>query len=209
MNRFSKIAAICFDLDGVLVQVTNIHYEAFNKTLEAFGYPVVSLEQFNSLELKGLGSSIKFELLGIPKHLIEEMQNYKDEQAMLLTQMSPFVGEAEKIDMLNALKNMGIKLACVTNSVEAYVIQLLKKVKQYHLFDELITRETVKQKKPNSECYETAMKKLKVTSENVLCVEDSSKGVLAAKTANIKYIWHVEHPSEVNFGNLEKFVCNN
>jgi HAD superfamily hydrolase (TIGR01509 family) len=208
MNKFSRIAAICFDLDGVLVQITNIHHEAFNKTLEAFGYPVVSLEKFNSLEFKGLGSSIKFELLDIPKHLIPKMQEYKDEQTMLLTNLSPFAGEAEKIDMLNRLKSMGIKLACVTNSVEEYAIELLKKVKQHHLFDELITRKSVNQKKPNSECYEIAMKKLKVTPKNVLCVEDSSKGVLAAKTANIKYIWHVEHPSEVNFSNLEKFVCN-
>ena len=208
MQKFSNIFAVCFDLDGVLVNITNIHHKSFNKTLEVFGYPVVSLENFNNLALKGLSSSDKYRLLGVPEPLIMEMQEYKDKQTTILTESSLFTGEAEKIDMLNKLKDMGIKLACVTNSPKDYAIELLKKVKQYCLFDELVTRESVKQKKPNAECYAVAMKKLKVNPENLLCVEDSSKGVLAAKNANIKNIWHVKHPSEVNFNNLEKFVCD-
>ena len=50
-----KYDAIIFDMDGVLLDATNWHYEALNEALEPFGYSIpidLHLDKFNGLSEK-------------------------------------------------------------------------------------------------------------------------------------------------------------
>ena len=47
--------AVIFDMDGVLIDATNWHYEALNEALHPFGYSIsmeLHLERFNGLSTK-------------------------------------------------------------------------------------------------------------------------------------------------------------
>ena len=40
-----KIKAILFDMDGVLIEAKDWHYEALNRALKIFGMPISRFEQ--------------------------------------------------------------------------------------------------------------------------------------------------------------------
>src|SRR5258708_26457772 len=62
-----KIAAILFDLDGVLVDATEWHYEALNKALSLFGYGICRYEHLTTYN--GLPTQKKLEMLSVEKGL--------------------------------------------------------------------------------------------------------------------------------------------
>jgi beta-phosphoglucomutase-like phosphatase (HAD superfamily) len=56
-----KIKAIIFDLDGVLVDATEWHYEALNRALGLFGYTIARYEHLTTYN--GLPTRKKLEML--------------------------------------------------------------------------------------------------------------------------------------------------
>lgn len=56
------------------------------------------------------------------------------------------------------------------------------------MFDIIICGEDVSKGKPNPEVYETALKKLNISSNEALVFEDSEIGMKAAENANINYV---------------------
>jgi beta-phosphoglucomutase-like phosphatase (HAD superfamily) len=74
-----KIKAILFDMDGVLIEAKDWHYEALNRALRLFGMPISRFDHLTSFD--GLPTLRKLELLtlerGLPKQLhifINEMK---------------------------------------------------------------------------------------------------------------------------------------
>ena len=66
-----KIKAVLFDMDGVLVEAKDWHYEAFNKALDVFGLPISRSEHLSLYD--GLPTRKKLEMLtekkGLPTQL--------------------------------------------------------------------------------------------------------------------------------------------
>jgi phosphoglycolate phosphatase-like HAD superfamily hydrolase len=60
-----KIKAILFDLDGVLVDATDWHYEALNRALGLFGYTIARYEHLTTYN--GLPTRKKLEMLSVEK----------------------------------------------------------------------------------------------------------------------------------------------
>lgn len=210
MDIGNNIQAILFDLDGVLTDVTNIHQDALNYALKQYGYKEISSRQFRNSEMTGLSSFDKLKLMGVNSDMIPMIIALKDDKAIEITEkivqneINRFKNVEQKLDMLKQLKLLGLKLGCVTNSVKSFAESILNIVKQKDMFDVIITREDVQNRKPNPDCYLLAMKLLNVDSNNVLCVEDSDKGVMTAKAARIQNIWKVNDSQEVTLENVKK-----
>ena len=209
MDIGHNIKAIFFDLDGVLTDVTNIHQEALNYALNEYGYSEINSKQFRNSEMLGLSSFDKLKLVGIPENTIPEIVNLKDIKAIQITQKitedetNRYKNINEKLNMLKQLRTLGIKLACVTNSVKTFAENILNTVKQKDMFDVIVTREDVQNRKPNPDCYLLAMKLLDVDGDSVLSIEDSEKGKRAAETAGIRYVWKVNNSQEVTIENVK------
>ena len=58
-----KIKAILFDMDGVLIEAKEWHYEALNRALKLFGMPVSRFDHLTTFD--GLPTMKKLELLSI------------------------------------------------------------------------------------------------------------------------------------------------
>ena len=73
------IKAVVFDLDGVLVDMPNGHYEALNRALGLFGAAIELEEHYNSFN--GLSSRKKIQMLEesgrLPVGLMETVNNIK------------------------------------------------------------------------------------------------------------------------------------
>ena len=61
-----KIKAVIFDLDGVLVDATEWHYEALNRALGLFGYNIARYEHLTTYN--GLPTRKKLEMLSVEKN---------------------------------------------------------------------------------------------------------------------------------------------
>jgi len=192
----NMINAILFDLDGVLVDACDWHYEALNKALVSSGHDPISredhLEKYN-----GLPTHVKLEMLGIKKEEAEKINKLK--QDLTLETIKENAKEMkEKIDLHSALKSAGIKIGCVTNSIRQTAEEMLSRTGQLEFMDILVTNEDVQKNKPSPDCYNLAIKKLGVDPLTVLCVEDSEKGILAVMNSMAKHLLAVEKTSDVD-----------
>jgi beta-phosphoglucomutase len=177
-----KIKAIIFDLDGVLVDATEWHYEALNRALGLFGYNIARYEHLTTYN--GLPTRKKLEMLSVEKnfprglHTLVNRIKQKYTREEILRSCTPVF---EKEFMLHQLKREGFKLAVCSNSIRESVELMLRGSGVWDLFDCVLSNEDVKQAKPDPEIYLEAFKKLGVKPKEALIVEDAPHGIEAAK----------------------------
>lgn len=204
-----KIKSILFDLDGVLVDACEWHYIALNQALKSIGINPISIDD-HVKTYNGLPTSVKLEMLGLreeEKKLVWELkQKYTLESIRKNSKI-----QNEKIKLFTELKKMGIKIVCVTNSIRETAIEMLTQTGQINYFDLIITNEDVIKNKPNPDCYNLAVKKLNLKPSEFIIVEDSPKGIEAAKSSMIpnSNIWAVKSSKEVTLKNYRKFINEN
>lgn len=183
-----KIKAILFDMDGVLIDAKEWHYEALNKALELFGMPISRFDHLTTFD--GLPTK-KLEMLSKERHLPRELHDFINEMKqqytmeIVHTQCKPqFTHEFA----LSSLKAMGYKIAVCSNSVRNTVVTMMEKASLSHYIDLMISNEDVGQGKPSPEMYLLAMNSLNLSPEECLIVEDNENGIKAAKAAGGTYL---------------------
>jgi len=107
------------------------------------------------------------------------------------------------------LKSKNIKIGCVTNSIRETTEHMLKSTGQFKYMDIIITNEDVKKNKPYPDCYNLAIRKLEIDPQNVMCVEDSEKGIQAATASLAGHLFVVNDTHEVNIHSIKKELENN
>ena len=198
------ISAVLFDLDGVLVDACDWHYEALNAALISFGKSPIGREEHETT-FNGLPTRVKLEMLGISNAEADEINRQKQKHTIDIIQSSAKI-MPEKIELLSYLRGKGIKTACVTNSIRETTEAMLSATGQIHLFDLIVTNEDVERNKPYPDCYNRAITTLGVNPLECLCVEDSPKGIEAATASIAGHLWVVGDPSKVTLQNYLKFV---
>ena len=189
---------IIFDLDGVLVDTKEIHYDSLNEALVGFGEEyVISPEEHLSL-YDGLKTSQKLGMLsernGLPVEYHDEIWRLKQE--ITLKKIS-YVAKSERfIKLFSNLKEDDFKIACCSNSIRKSVITILSKLGILDYFDLIISNEDVKNSKPHPEMYWNAMSLFGVLPEETLIIEDSPPGLLAASRSRAS-VFRVNNPSDV------------
>ena len=82
----SKIKAILFDMDGVLIDAKDWHYEALNKALALFGFEITRTEHLSTYD--GLPTSVKLKKLTIEKGLPKKLHKFISEIKQQYTNLS-------------------------------------------------------------------------------------------------------------------------
>jgi len=198
------ISAILFDLDGVLVDACDWHYDALNMALTNAGYEIISREDHIST-YNGLPTKIKLEMMGIPNNQCIEINQQKQKYTLEIIKKTANIMK-EKIELHEYLKSKGIRIACVTNSIEETARAMLTSTGQMPYIDLLVSNEQVSRNKPYPDCYNYAINTLGVEPKNCLCVEDSPKGIEAAKASIADKLWIVSNCDDVNKENYVKFM---
>jgi beta-phosphoglucomutase len=192
------LKAIIFDLDGVLVDATEWHFDALNEALSIFGFEISTEDHLRIYN--GLPTAEKLRLLsqrqGLPQALHSVIHVIKRKLTdQRVTQMCR--PSHEKQIMLSTLKKAGYKIACCSNAQRYSVINMLKLSQIDHYFDEIIGNDEGFAPKPSPEIYLEAFKRLKVKPHEVIIIEDAPHGILAAKESGAKVI-PVKGYSDVN-----------
>jgi len=191
---------IIFDLDGVLVEAKQIHFETLNKALWEIGkstkYVISEAEHLSIYD--GLKTNQKLELLtqnkGLHRDTYETVWNRK--QQLTIEAISELQPDLEKIELFKELRDRGYKLACASNSIRRSVLVMLAKIGIIEYMDLIISNEDVKNSKPHPEMYWKTMSMMGVLPEETLIVEDSPHGLLAASRSRANVL-RVDSPKDL------------
>jgi len=197
-----KIKLVIFDLDGVLVEAKNIHYDALNQALGK-EYSIGWNEHLSVYD--GLKTNQKLEILterkGLPTELHSEIWESKQKYTLqMLKELQPNLTLQSVMD---ALVEDGYKIAVCSNSIRKTVLTVLSKLGIMEFMDYIISNEDVQNSKPHPEMYWRAISKMGCLPEETLIVEDSPYGLLAASRSKA-HILRVKNPSEVTYTNIFK-----
>ena len=184
--RYS-VRAVLFDLDGTLLDTIADLADASNRMLEELGRPRRTLEQIHSFVGKGLPNLVRRCMTegaqaneGEIEAAIACFRRHYAEVNGVSTRIYPGV-----IETLDAMREMGLALACVTNKAEAFTLPLLERMGIGKYFGAVVSGDSLPVKKPDPAMLHHACSILGVTSSDALMVGDSANDALAARAAGM------------------------
>lgn len=199
----TSLKAVLFDMDGVLVDAREWHYDALNLALSPFDAEITVSEHTSKFD--GLSTKTKLKLLSeaniIPVALISVIEKIKQDRTLRIAAERNFPNLKHQV-LLSRLQKRGIPMGVVTNSIRASTNYMLSEAKIMNFFKFIITNEDVSIPKPDPEGYLLAAKKLELLPSEILVVEDGKYGIEAAEKAGCKVI-KVKSPLDVS---LELFL---
>jgi len=194
------IKLIIFDLDGVLVEAKNIHYDAFNDALGK-EYSISWNEHLSTYD--GLKTNQKLNMLSEQKGLPTELHKdiWIQKQKLTLQKLKQLEPSDVLIELMDSLVERGYKIAVCSNSIRKTVLTVLSKLGIMEFMDYIVSNEDVENSKPHPEMYWNAISKMKCLPEETLIVEDSPYGLLAAARSK-SHILRVKNTEQTNLKNI-------
>ena len=202
----TKIKAIIFDMDGVLIEAKDWHYEALNRALNIFGMEISRYDHLVTYD--GLPTRDKLEMISMEKQLSRKLHKFINElkqrftMEIVNTSCKPrFYHEYA----LSKLKNDGYKLAVASNAVRNSVKHMLTNAALIDYVEFFLSNEDVKKAKPNPEMYNKAISRLKLKPDECMIVEDNENGIRAARASGA-YVMEVDYVEDVNYQNIMRHI---
>ena len=180
----NKIKAILFDMDGVLIEAKDWHYEALNEALKLFGSEISLYDHLVTFD--GLPTKDKLNMLTsvgkLPKelHPIINKMKQKHTMRMILNKCKPLFAHQYA---LSKLHSEGYKMAVCSNSIRKSVEVMIQQAGLDKYFEFYVSNEDVYKGKPDPEMYSKAMDKMNFKPEECLILEDNENGIKAAKAS--------------------------
>src|SRR3990167_840311 len=189
--------AIFFDNDGLLVDTESLWLKATRETMAPYGIEIT--DEWYTLEVLTKGGrmiSVLAKGNGISEDKIPELSKLRNDlyTNMLKENVQVLDGVREVLEKLQGKFLMGV----VTTSNREHFGIIMEKTVLKKFFSLFVTFEDVKNAKPNPEPYLKAVELSKVPKEQCLAIEDSGRGLTAAKAAGLScYIipeaWSASH----------------
>lgn len=197
---------VIFDLDGVLVEAKEIHYQTLNDAIYEVTKNhnmVINWEEHLSV-YDGRKTNEKLDMLTQRKGLSVDYHKdiWETKQKLTLEALGNLSNDTRLQSVFKQLVSDGYKIACCSNSIRRTVLTVLAKLGLIEYMDLIISNEDVKNSKPHPEMYWKAMSTLGVLPEETLIVEDSPPGLLAASRSRA-HVLRVNNPKDLTMEKLQ------
>jgi beta-phosphoglucomutase len=202
------IRAVVFDMDGVLIDAREWHYEALNKALKLLGYEITRYEHLSTYD--GLPTRKKLQMLtverGLPAELHAFLNALKQQYTMeyVATRCRPVFQHEHALARLQA---DGYRLGLASNSVRRTVLEMMERSELRGYLDVIVSNEDVERGKPDPAIYVKAMADLGVAPHETLVVEDNENGIQAATAAGA-HVMVVGGPQDVTLAAIEARIAD-
>lgn len=185
----SGTKAILYDLDGVLVDACDWHYESLNKALMAVcGFKLSPRE--HEATFNGLPTQTKLRILEeqgrVERVKFEVVTTLKQQYTMELLESLPV--DHDKVDLHRRVAALGVKMSCVTNAIRPSAETMLRNTGQLPYMEFIVSNQDITHPKPCGEGYIVAMVRLGVLPSETLIVEDSPRGIQAAESTGARVL---------------------
>ena len=182
-----KYKAFIFDLDGVVIDSENHRMQTykelfkknFNIQIEIINAELIGNSEESNLNFLSEKYSINPDINSLIKQRKDLLENLAKKKIAF---------NIPVINLLLLAKKMKLSTAICTNSHKDYLKIIMKRLSPIVEVDLLLSKEDVKNSKPDPEIYLMASSMLKVEPEECLVFEDSKPGKEAAKNANMDVI---------------------
>ena len=201
------IKAIVFDMDGVLIEAKDWHYEALNRALRLFGFEISRYDHLTTFD--GLPTKRKLQILSaehdLPAKLHDFINEMKQQYTMELVNAlcKPRFNHEYALSRLRA---RGYRLAVASNSIRSTIEVMMQRAALEQYLDFTISNQDVTKAKPDPEMYTLAITRFGLTPQEVLIVEDNENGVRAA-IASGAHVLQVQDVDEVTYQNIARRIA--
>jgi HAD superfamily hydrolase (TIGR01509 family) len=201
------ISLVIFDLDGVLIDSKEIHFNALNLALSEVGDDYVISRKEQDTIFEGLTTNVKLDILtktkGLPRDLHENIWRRKQEYSAKL-----FESTSEDEDLVNIfrfIKSRGIKIAVASNSIRQTLDTCLESLGVSGYVDYSLSNEDVKVPKPDPQIYNWCMDYFMVEPNDTVIFEDSEIGLRAALATGAK-VEKVLNRKNIYFDRIDRVI---
>lgn len=185
------IKAIIFDMDGVLFDTETFYYNRRKTFLKEKGISIDHLPP-------------RFFIGGNTKHIWQAIlgDDYENwDVAQLQAEYAQYKAQhplpykdltfPDTVRVVQALKEMGYALGLASSTSKPDILRALDEAGIRDYFSVVLSGEEFSRGKPYPDIYEAAIKKLDVSCDEAIVVEDSEKGIQAATSAHLP-VWAIE-----------------
>lgn len=200
------IKAVIFDMDGVLIEAKDWHYEALNQALSLFGFGISRHDHEHRFD--GLPTRTKLGLLSqespLPTALHGFINRMKQQYTTDLARrhLRP---NAIHLHALQSLQSEGYRLGVASNSIRATIDLMMGLSGLQPYLDFVLSNEDVRHPKPSPEIYRKAMSLADVAPHECLVLEDNPFGWQAALDSGA-HLLKIGGVNEVNSGNIRRAI---
>lgn len=202
----NAIKAVIFDMDGVLIDAKDWHYNALNKALSLFGMPISRQDHLCTYD--GLPTKKKLEILTVERGLPRKLHTFINELKQRYTLEMVF-SECKPVFShhyaLAHLKNKGFRIAVCSNSIHKTVEIMMERSGLTEYLDFFLSSDDVDHPKPHPEIYQKAIARLGVAAQECLIIEDNINGIKAAQACGA-YVMEVYTVEDVNLENIMRHI---
>ena len=184
----SRIKAVIFDLDGVLVFTDRYHYLAWKQLADKLG---IAFDVVKNKRLRGVSrmNSLEIILEGYRERTFsaDEKKALADEKNMIYREYLGTMSEKDVTEDVRStlieLRRRGYALAVGSSSKNArYILEVTRLT---DMFDGISDGTNITKSKPDPEVFCKAAERIGAQPEECLVVEDAKAGIEAAKSAGM------------------------
>lgn len=198
---------VIFDLDGVLIDSRELHYEALNDALRTIGKEFVIDRKEHLSTYDGLPTKVKLKMLTEQKSLPASKHDlvWKLKQDATIERIDSLPESPKLIGICEKLVSRGYKIAVASNSIRDTVKTTLLRLGIMNYVNYYQTNEDVKRSKPYPEMYWNCMNAMNAIPSTTIIVEDSHIGRQGAIDSGAKLL-PVENPDDVQWERIENMI---
>jgi HAD superfamily hydrolase (TIGR01509 family) len=198
---------IIFDLDGVLLDSKEIHFNALNLALSDIDEKYIITQEEQASIFEGMTTRSKLNVLtktkDFPTEKYEELWKKKQEYTATL-----FLGtglDKDLVTLFRIIKSHNILVGVGSNSIRKTVDTCLSRLGVDSYVDLSLSNEDVENPKPSPDIYNKIIKDLGCSVDKTIIFEDSDIGRMAASLSGAK-LFPINSRADLNFELIEKAI---
>jgi HAD superfamily hydrolase (TIGR01509 family) len=201
------IKLVIFDMDGVLVDIKDIHYNTLNESLVEIDPKYYISNEEHLAKFDGKKTYDKLKILTEERSLPIELHKkiWENKQKKTITALHNLLPQQNIMESLRFLKDKEIIIAVASNSIRNTVKNVLISTGYIHYIDFFLSNEDCLHAKPSPEIYLRTMINAGVGPSETAIIEDSPTGIEAAEKTKAKII-KVNSSKDIQVCLMEKII---
>lgn len=175
-TEYNKL--LIFDLDGVLIESRELHYETLNDALNEVDPKYIITREEHLSTYDGLSTTTKLKILaankGLPSSYFDQI--WQDKQKHTFERLKSISRSSKLIEICEWLKSKNYRIAVASNSIRETIKISLMSLGIMEYVEYIMSNEDVRRTKPYPEMYWNCMNALNAIPRTTIIAEDSHIG---------------------------------